>query len=360
MNPLKSKMLASTVFPVALAMGVGVTGLAVTVNLGARPAYAQCNPCAAKNPCNPCAAKNPCNPCAAASPCNPCAAANPCNPCAAANPCNPCAAANPCNPCAAANPCNPCAAGTQAAASASQCVVPRLAKAAANPCNPCAAKNPCNPCAANACNPCAAKNPCNPCAAANPCNPCAAANPCNPCAANPCNPCAAGAEVELTNAEAADAYDCLTGQMRAAYAKSGDATATSFGSWRRYSKVAYQSSTHGGRFVQNYANATARAYGAFEKSGVMPAGSILAKDSFGVNGKGKVAVGPMFLMEKMPAGFNAASGNWKYTMIMPNGAVFGETNGKNSAGMQFCIECHAAVAEDQDHMMFLPEEYRTR
>jgi hypothetical protein len=68
----------------------------------------------------------------------------------------------------------------------------------------------------------------------------------------------------------------------------------------------------------------------------------------------------MFLMEKMPAGFNAASGNWKYTMIMPNGAVFGETNGKNSAGMQSCIECHAAVAEDQDHMMFLPEEYRTR
>ncbi len=311
MNPLKSKMLASTVIPVAMAMGMGVTGLAVSVNFGATPAYAQCNPCTAKNPCNPCAA---------------------------ANPCNPCAAANPCNPCAAANPCNPCAAGTQAAAAnTNRCVVPRLAKAAANPRNPCAAKNPC---AANACNPCAATNPCNPCAAA--------------------NPCAASDDVELTNAEAAAAYDCVTGQMRAAHARSGNATAASYGGWRRYSKVAYQSSTHGGRYVQNYANATARAYGAFEKAGVMPAGSILAKDSFGVNGKGNVSVGPMFLMEKMAAGFNADSGNWKYTMFTPNGAVFGETNGKNSAGMQFCIECHAAVAEEQDHMMFLPEEYRTR
>jgi hypothetical protein len=163
----------------------------------------------------------------------------------------------------------------------------------------------------------------------------------------------------LTNAEAAAAYDCVTGQMNSAYGKSGDATAAGYTGWRRYSKVAYQSSTHGERYVQNYANATAQAYGAYENAGVMPAGSVLAKDSFSVNAGGNVAVGPLFLMEKMAAGFNAESGDWKYTMILPNGSVFGETNGRNSSGMQFCIECHAAVAEDQDHMMFLPEEYRT-
>lgn len=247
----------------------------------------------------------------------------PCNPCAAKNPCNPCAPANPCNPCAAVNPCNPCAAGADAA-TFNNCAVPRLAKAASA----------------------------NPCAAANPCGPCAAANPCNPCGA--------GAAVQLTEAEAAGAYDCVIGDMRMAYGKSGNATAASYTSWRRYSKVAYRSSTHGERYVQNYANATARAYGAFENAGVMPAGSILAKDSFTVNGKGNVAVGPLFLMEKMKAGFNTGSGDWKYTMIMPNGSVFGVTNGRNSAGMQFCVECHAAVADEQDHMMFLPEQYRTR
>lgn len=245
----------------------------------------------------------------------------PCNPCAAKNPCNPCAPKNPCNPCAAASPCNPCAAGSAAPASSS-CFIPRLVKAASA----------------------------NPCAAANPCSPCAAANPCNPCGAG---------AAELTNAEAATAYDCVTGQMRMAYGKSGDAAAASYSGWRRYSKVAYQSSTHGERYVQNYANAAARAYGAFENAGVMPAGSILAKDSFTVNGNGNVAVGPLFMMEKMKAGFNVESGDWKYTMIMPNGSVFGVTNSRNSAGMQFCVECHAAVAEGQDHMMFLPEEYRT-
>ncbi len=367
-------------------------------------AAAKCNPCAAAcNPCNPCAAKK-CNPCAAkCNPCNPCAAkgCNPCNPCAAkgCNPCNPCAAkgCNPCNPCAAGacNPCNPCGAGGGSASKA--CYVPRLHAAACNPCNPCAAKkcnpcaakgcNPCNPCAAkacNPCNPCAAKgcNPCNPCAAkaCNPCNPCAAkgCNPCNPCAAkacnpcNPCNPCAAGAcnpcnpcgagggSAELTDAEAVKVYDCLLKDLKAAYAKSGNKVAVSYSSWPRYSKRAYVSDTHGGRFVQNYANKKGRAYGAFENAGTFPAGTALAKDSFAVSGKGKVTAGPLFIMEKMRAGFNSESGDWRYTMVMPNGSVFGTTKGKGAGNVEFCIGCHISVAPDQDSVMLLPEEYRVR
>ncbi len=241
---------------------------------------------------------------------------------------NPCAAAKP-NPCAGAKP-NPCAAAK---------------------CNPCAAA--CNPCAAAKCNPC---NPCNPCAAAkcNPCNPCAAAK-CNPC--NPCNPCAAGG-LELTDAEAVATYDCLLEEMKAAYAKSGSDIAVSYATWPRYSKQAYQSGTHGGRYVQNYANATARAYGAYEQAGQMPVGSVLAKDSFGVTPRGKVSIGPLFLMEKMNAGFNSDGGDWRYTMIMPNGSVFGTTWGAGSEKVQFCAECHFSVSPDVDSMFFMPEEYR--
>jgi hypothetical protein len=149
-------------------------------------------------------------------------------------------------------------------------------------------------------------------------------------------------------------------EMQAAYVKSGNGTAKIYTSWRRYSRVAYVSGTHGNRFVQNYANDTARAYGAFEESGVMPAGAVLAKDSFTVTPKGGVAIGPLFLMEKMPAGFKKASGDWKYTTVMPSGAIMGVTNGKNSKGMNFCYECHMSVGEDQDSMFFLPEEYRAR
>jgi len=269
---------------------------------------------------------------------------NPCNPCAAAK-CNPCAA-SACSPC---NPCNPCAAGSAAAKSA--CVVPRLQKAAK--CNPCAAAkaNPCNPCAAAAC------NPCNPCAAAkaNPCNPCAAA------ACNPCNPCGAGSgSVELSDQEAVAIYDCLMKELKAAYAKSDDAVALSYQSWPRYSTRAYVSATHGERHVQNYANAAGRAYGAYERAGEMPKGAILAKDSFTIDHDGRAAAGPLFIMEKMDDGWHAASDDWRYSMIMPNGSIFGTTKAVGDQKVQFCADCHMAVTPDVDSMMFLPEKYRVK
>ena len=67
--------------------------------------------------------------------------------------------------------------------------------------------------------------------------------------------------------------------------------------------------------------------------------------------------GALFLMEKMPDGFNHASGNWRYTMIMPDGSIFGTTGGVGAKQVQFCISCHLAV-EHQDHLFFIPEEYR--
>jgi LysM repeat protein len=306
------------------------------------------NPCAARNvaaAANPC---HPCNPCAAANPCNPC------NPCAAkgmagASECvvprlqiaaaqNPCAAKNPCNPC---NPCAPAEVVelTPAEASAAyECIkgvmkaayTGQLQQAAAGPCNPCAAKSPCNPRAANPC--AAAANPCNPCAAKNPC----AANPCNPCAAtNPCKPDAAAVLDEVA------------------------VVARNYQGWTRLNTTPYVSATHGSRYVNNYPGPeAAQAYGEFEEIGAMPAGGRIAKDSFTVTPDGRVGVGPLFVMEKMAEGFNAASDDWRYAMIMPDGSLFGVTNGQGSQNVQFCAECHALVADDQDSLYFLPEEVR--
>lgn len=281
-----SRLLASTVVPIAIAIGISI----------AVPARA--NPCAAKNPCG--AARG-----------------------------NPAAAKSPCNPCAAKAPCSPCG----GAAAATRCVVPRLNAAAAA-------------------NPCAAKRPCSPSAAKNPCNPCAAKNPCNPCSASPA--------VELTDAEANAVYDCILSDMKAAYAKAGMPVAKNYAEWQRYNRVAYQSATHGNRFVNNYANDAGKAYGKFEKAGKMPPGAYLVKDSFTVSADGKAAVGPLFIMRKMAAGFNRASQNWKYSMVMPDGSVFGETNGKNAEGMKFCYECHAIVPPEQDSMYFMPAEVRRK
>jgi hypothetical protein len=120
------------------------------------------------------------------------------------------------------------------------------------------------------------------------------------------------------------------------------------------------SDTHGARLVNNYANPTAaEVYGQFEEVRKMPTGSVLAKDSFTVTSAGAGAPGPVFLMEKMASGWNAETADWKYTMVMPTGEVFGRTKGTNAQGMAFCHECHVA-AEDNDFVMFMPEEFRKK
>ena len=150
--------------------------------------------------------------------------------------------------------------------------------------------------------------------------------------------------------------------MKTGYVKSkltsdsGHAIAQDYQDWRRYSTRPYVSDTHGGRFVQNYSNAVAKTYGKYENIGKMPAGGVVAKDSFVVRG-GRVFAGPFFVMEKMPAGFSSASMNWRYTLVMPDGKVVGTTNGKGSKNVEFCIGCHVG-AGDTDSLFFLPKEYR--
>ena len=162
----------------------------------------------------------------------------------------------------------------------------------------------------------------------------------------------------MTDAEAAALGDCLRPELQAAYARSGNTVAAGYAGYTQYSTQAYISATHGGRLVENYGNAVAKAYGKYENAGTMPVGSKLAKPSFSVKGDGKGVLGPLFIMEKMQGGFNAESDDWRYTMVMPNGAVAGTTNGKGSKNVQFCIGCHQSVTPEQDNIMLLPEEYR--
>ena len=65
----------------------------------------------------------------------------------------------------------------------------------------------------------------------------------------------------------------------------------------------------------------------------MPVGTAIAKDSFSVSADGRIGIGPLFVMQKMPAGFSPPGKDWKYSMITPDGVIFGQTRGKNwSAG----------------------------
>ena len=167
-----------------------------------------------------------------------------------------------------------------------------------------------------------------------------------------------GNPADLSDADAEDIYRRLSTPLRKGYRLSNHPVARAYQSWSRYNTAPYRSETHGERFVNNYANGIAKAYGAFEEAGNLPAGSIVAKDSFAVTAAGDVTSGPLFIMEKMPEGFNAKSRDWRYSMIMPDGSVFGVTRGADSQKVQFCITCHERAGAEHDHLYFLPQAYR--
>jgi class 3 adenylate cyclase len=165
---------------------------------------------------------------------------------------------------------------------------------------------------------------------------------------------------DLTSADAITIYDRIKNEISKAYKRSGLKLAEDYTSWTRHNTAPYLSATHGNRFVNNYANAIAKDYANLDKVESLPQGSILAKDSFEVTKDGDVLTGPLALMEKMQPGFNPQSRDWRYTMVLPDGMVFGITSGEGSERVEFCIECHVAAGEDMDHVFYVPERYRVK
>lgn len=164
----------------------------------------------------------------------------------------------------------------------------------------------------------------------------------------------------LTGADAMTIYNRILDDIVAGYRLSGLPYVDRYRSWPRYNTVPYRSAQHGERFVNNYANDAAKNYRHFEASGEMPAGSILVKDSFAVTKRGDVFSGPLFIMEKMQPGFSLASRDWRYTMIMPDGSLFGTTNGEGADRIEFCVTCHKLAGNENDHLFYLPKRYRVR
>ena len=161
----------------------------------------------------------------------------------------------------------------------------------------------------------------------------------------------------LDLAAATAIYRDIAGDLTGLYKRSGVKAAMGYQKWRRYNTSPYLSVTHGQRYVNNFANGLAADYGRFEQSGPMPVGAVIAKDSVAVTGDGEIYPGPLFLMEKMAAGFSNATGDWRYTMIMPDGSLFGVTKGESSERVEYCIGCHLAQ-ERYDHLYFPPERFR--
>lgn len=163
----------------------------------------------------------------------------------------------------------------------------------------------------------------------------------------------------ITDAEAQQAYACIRDAMLEGYLESGYPAVAEYQDWRRFSTVPYASRAHSTRYVHNYANRIAAPYYArYEQSGRLPEGAMLAKDSFVVTRDGRVVYSALAIMEKMPPGFNPSGGDWRYTLILPDGRLFGSTGDRDAYTVQFCQECHQDAGEDRDFLFFMPKRYR--
>lgn len=178
---------------------------------------------------------------------------------------------------------------------------------------------------------------------------------------------------EVTDADAAALWECLTDQMPAhietleaggevdnpSWVLSDRPEARAFLDYNSVTRAPYTSGTHGGRYVVNLADdAAMTSYSQFEGGGPMPVAAILAKPSFTVSDDGEAQLDPLFLMEKAEAGAFPDMGDWIYTTVTPTGGLMGRTGGQNSGGMQFCADCHMTMAAETDSMTYLPEPYR--
>ena len=161
----------------------------------------------------------------------------------------------------------------------------------------------------------------------------------------------------LSKEDAQAHYKSLSRRMERGYAAAQLDVLLNYQAWPLFNDAPYISATHGQRYVNSYANRMAHNYGTLQEGEVLPVGSVLAKDSMTVTDEGNVHPGALFVMEKLPAGTNPETADWRYIMVMPDGSLFGDTMGFRASEVDYCHVCHEAVA-DRDYTFYVPEEYR--
>ncbi len=164
----------------------------------------------------------------------------------------------------------------------------------------------------------------------------------------------------LTGARAESIYQAVRSQLRNSYRQAEDPITEAYQTWRRFNHTPYRSPNHGERFVNHYGNPEAAGYAKFENLSPLPEGAIIIKDSFTVTRHGDVRSGPLFMMEKMPAGFPSRAGTWRFMMLRGDDLLVGITDGEGAEKVQFCGECHHNAGARNDFLYFMPRNARIK
>jgi hypothetical protein len=179
-----------------------------------------------------------------------------------------------------------------------------------------------------------------------------------------CNPSKTLAD-DMTPEQAQAVYDCLKDGLYKGYNKNAKAKegkgnlatyAKDFRDWTVAAKFPAAPGFHGSRFLMTYVNSVgADEYLKYKDENVnIPAGTVIAKESFkiGTKGKGKARKGPLFLMEKLAAGTSPKTMDWQYTGVLPNGKPM------KFNPVKACSKCHMENFAEQGGLGYPIEEAR--
>lgn len=180
-----------------------------------------------------------------------------------------------------------------------------------------------------------------------------------PAAAGPCDPGKPADEMSLE--EAQKVYECLKDDLYKGYNKAEKpepwaSYAKQYRGWTPVSALPGNPGFHGGRFLLTYVNEVgAEEYLQYlEERGPMPAGTVIAKESFKITDKGKAKKGPLFFMVKTEPGAAPETGDWQYAIITPGGKQMKVDTRKA------CAECHSGNFGERDGLGYPVEEARIK
>jgi hypothetical protein len=159
--------------------------------------------------------------------------------------------------------------------------------------------------------------------------------------------------------EAAALYERIEAEMLAGYREGPklwipESRVRSYRDWPRAHAAPARSGAHGGRYLLTRASPTgADAYRAYSDDPRIPAGTILAMESFSVE-DGRPEAGPLFFMEKVEEGVSPETNDWYYYLVGPDGVPLAVDV------MTACNACHMEQYGGRDNLAYPPETVRVR
>jgi len=164
---------------------------------------------------------------------------------------------------------------------------------------------------------------------------------------------------ELTGDEAAAVYDCLKDSMKAGYDTGAKRWipqdfVADYRDWTAASAFPAAPGFHGGRFLMTWVNDVGdEEYLKYASPrDAMPAGTVIAKESFTVAEDGTATPGPLFFMQKVAAGTSPETDDWYYMMVSPGGAPVAVEV------VSACSACHQGNFGASDGMGYPVEDAR--